>query len=211
MIGRAFIFAAGAYKAEDILLYKRIKYSPNDIIICADGGFNIVSHVGVTPNVVIGDMDSIRHNIPKTVKKIVYPKVKDKTDLHLCVDYAIESGYKQIILLGALGGRVDHSMASLIMLRYILEKGAEGLILTQRSKILIINNNASLKREEYTKISLIPLTDKVEGVVTTGLLYPLQNKTLLQTNNLGISNEFSSNIATIKIKTGLLYIICEME
>lgn len=208
---RAWIYAAGNPRVDDIAFYKRLKHKGEDLVICADGGYDVAQLIGVTPDVIIGDMDSIVARIPKSIQTIVHPKKKDKTDLQLCVDYAIEQGCDEIILLGAFGGRIDHSLGAIIMLRYILEMGAEGMLLTKHSKVCLIKDRAELSRGYCTNISLIPLTDKVEGVTTTGLLYPLENATLHQVDNLGISNEFFGSAATIEIKSGLLYIICETE
>ncbi len=208
---RAWIFGAVDARAEDILFYKRLKFGKDDLIICADGGYNTASLIGITPSVVIGDMDSVRGKIPESIKKIVHPKIKDKTDMHLCIDYALDNGYTEIIMLCAFGGRIDHSLASVFLLRYIIEKGAEGMLLTKRSKVFAINGKTEISRGEYSKISLIPLTDTVEGVTTTGLQYALEGATLYQTQNLGISNAFCGSSAEVQISRGILCIVCEID
>lgn len=208
---RAWIFGAVYAKADDALFYKRIKFSKEDIIICADGGYNTAALIGIKPHIVIGDMDSVSGTIPSDIKKIVYPKKKDKTDMHLCIDYALEKGCKEIILLSAFGGRIDHSLGALMSLKYIMENNADGMLVTKRSKVFLIKDKTTIKRGFYSKISLIPLTDTVSGVTTNGLQFPLKNAMLRQSANLGISNAFCSTEASVEMSEGLLYIICESE
>jgi thiamine pyrophosphokinase len=208
---RAWIFGASQASAEDALFCKRIKFGTDDLIICADGGYNIVKFLGITPHIVIGDMDSVRGKVPSDVKTIVYPRNKDKTDLHLCIDYALEVGCNEIILLCCFGGRVDHSLAAIISLRYILERGAEGMLLTRNSKVFLIKEKTDIKRGEYTKLSLIPVTETVSGVTTQGLHYALDDAVMYQTANLGISNVFAGSQATVDIKEGILCVVCEID
>lgn len=206
---RAFIYAAGDYSYEDISLYYRIKLNDDDLIICADGGYNLATEVGVTPNVVIGDMDSVSGNIPESIKTYRYPCKKDKTDLHICVDFALQNGCNEIILLGALGKRLSHTMGSIMVLEYIYNNGATGIIFTHNTKIMLVSDHVQIKKENYNSLSIIPLTCIAEGVTTTGLKYPLSNYDLKRQDNLGISNEFDGDIATISVKKGLLVVICE--
>ncbi|OQB14782.1 MAG: Thiamine pyrophosphokinase [Firmicutes bacterium ADurb.Bin193] len=208
---RAWVFGAASDKAEDIIFCKRIKFNENDLIICADGGYDKAALIGITPDIVIGDMDSLKGKIPDGVKRIVHPSAKDKTDMDLCIDYALESGCNEIILLCAFGGRIDHSIASLISLRRITESGAEGMLLTARSKVFLIKEKTRIKKEGYSKLSIIPVTDIARGVTTEGLWYPLENAELKQTDNLGISNAFSANEAVVDVKDGILCIICETD
>ncbi len=208
---RAWIFGAVDARAEDILFYKRLKFVADDLVICADGGYNAASLIGIIPAIVIGDMDSVRGKIPDSINRIVHPRGKDKTDMHLCIDYAIAQGCTEIILLCAFGGRIDHSLGSIFSLRYIAEQGAEGMLLSKKSKVFVVRDKAAISRGEYTKISLLPLTDTAEGVTTTGLQYPLENATLYQTQNLGISNAFCGGSATVEITGGVLLVVCEID
>ena len=208
---RAFIFAAGEHKADDLKLYKRIKIHEDDLILCADGGYDTLALLGTKPDVVIGDLDSVRTTIPPQIKTVKYPSDKDKTDLEICIDYAAESGCDSLLILGALGGRVDHSLASLYAMRYALEKGMESMILSAHTRVYLVSDYLKLSRESFDYISLIPCTDKVSGVTTSGLKYNLENATLHQSSSLGVSNEFYNNTALIKIEKGLLFVICLEE
>ena len=208
---RVWIFGAVKSNTEDIAFCKRLRFAPDDLIICADGGYDVARFLGITPDVVIGDMDSVKEPIFSGVKKITHPPNKDKTDLHLCIDYALENGCGEIILLCCFGGRVDHTIAALITLRYIMERGAEGMLLTKKSKVFLTTGKAVVKRGEYTKLSIIPVTETASGVTTDGLHYALVNATLRQTDNLGISNTFADTTATIEVSRGILCIACEND
>ena len=211
MSKRAFIYSAGDYSVEDIKLYKRIKTKEDDLIICADGGYDALVYTTIVPNVVIGDFDSLKANVPKDIEVVKYPTDKDKTDLEICIDYALQRGCDTIFLLGALGGRIDHTIGSLCAMKYILEHGASPMILNGKSRIYLVDSEVTLSRDYYDYVSLIPCTDTVSGITTTGLKYELNNAQLLKSNSLGISNEFYNNTATVKIEQGLLYVICTQE
>lgn len=211
MSKRAFIYAAGDYSVDDIKLYKRIKTKEEDLIICADGGYDALFYTGIVPNVVIGDFDSLKVSVPKEIETVKYPSDKDKTDLEICIDYALERGCDTIFILGALGGRIDHTMGSLCALKYVMEHGADAMILTGKSRIYLVDKEVEVAREKFDYISLIPCTDKVTGVSTLGLKYELNNRELVKSSSLGISNEFYNNTAKIKIESGLLYVICTEE
>lgn len=209
MSRRAFIYAAGSYTYDDVSLYSRIKYNEDDLIICADGGYNLITEVGIKPHVIIGDMDSLAGRLPTDVKIYTYPTKKDKTDLHICVDFAIQHGCDQIIVLGALGGRMSHTLGSVIVLEYINNNNASGMILTADMRICLVSESITIKKENYNSISIIPLTCIAEGVTTTGLAYPLNDAVLKREDNLGISNEFEADVATVSVQKGLLVVICE--
>lgn len=208
MSRRAFIYAAGEYTGDDIKLYKRIKTKEEDLIICADGGYNSLCFTGIVPDVIIGDFDSIKVTVPKEIPTIRYPKDKDKTDLELCIDYALEQECDTVFILGALGGRIDHTMGSLCALKYAMEKNVDAMILTGKSRIYLVDSEIEIPRERFDHVSLIPYTETVTGVYTLGLKYELNGRDLTKSSSLSISNEFYNNTAKIKIQSGLLYVIC---
>ena len=208
---RAFIYAAGEYRSGDLKLYKRIKMRDDDLVICADGGYDALSYTNIVPDVVIGDLDSIRSSVPSGIKTIKYPVEKDKTDLEICIDYAVENGCKSVFILGALGGRADHSLASLFAMRYAVENGIEPMILTANTRIYLVDGSLTVSRESFDYISLIPCTEKVTGVTTRGLKYNLNDAVLKQSSSLGVSNEFYNNTAEISVGHGLLFVICTEE
>jgi len=207
---RAYIFGNAKISAEEIIFFRRIKFSEDDLIICADGGYDNIALTDIKPHVIIGDMDSVSSPIPDSILQIKHPKVKDKLDTYLCIDYALEKGCTEIILLSCFGGRVDHSLASLISLRYIAERRAEGMLLNKNSRVVLMTKSGTIKKGEYSAVSLIPSTNKVEGITTSGLQYKMTNETLLHSECKGVSNSFTKPEAEISFTKGALYVICEM-
>lgn len=205
---RAFIYAAGEYKPGDIKLFKRIRLKDDDLIICADGGYDALAYTNITPDVIIGDFDSVNVTIPKEIELVTYPAEKDKTDLEICIDYAKEKGCDTVFMMGVLGGRPDHTLGAFYAMKYALKAGVCPMVLTGDSRIYLVDSEIELNRENFKYISLMPCTEKVSGVTAVGLKYPLQDETLEQSSSRGISNEFYNNIAKISIKDGLLFVIC---
>lgn len=206
----AIIFSGGDVDG-DPLFYKRYIHK-DDYIVCADSGAEHVLKLGLFPSAVLGDMDSIK---PETLKKlkeqnvniIKYKSEKDYTDTELAIKYALEIKPNEIIIFGAIGDRIDHSLANIQLLIYILSKGYNARIINRKNEAVLINKSVVIKGEKGTTISLIPLTEKVRGVVTKNLYYPLKNETLTIGTTRGISNVMTNDEANITIKTGLLLII----
>ena len=183
-----------------------------DFIICVDGGASHIRKFGVMPNLLLGDFDSISGEdldfFKDTGVEIVkLPCEKDMTDTELAVELAIKRGYTLITIIGGLGTRMDHSLANIFMLRKILNAGAVGLIVDEHNEVVIIKDKIHLQREENIKVTLLPLTDRVEGVTTRGLYYPLTDATIEMDSSWGVSNEFKDETAEITIKSGLLMVI----
>ena len=183
-----------------------------EFIIGVDGGATHLKKFGIKPNVLLGDFDSI----PKddfeyfknlAVEIIAFPKEKDMTDTELAAEFAVEKGYKEIIFLGALGSRVDHSLANIFILKSLLEKDIKGIIVNETNEITLIKDRIEIKKSAGTKVTLLPLGERVEGVTTKGLYYPLDNAVLEVGSTCGVSNEFVSEIAEVSIKKGYLLVI----
>ena len=205
---RAWIISAGQFERTGF--YRSLVIKENDMVICADGGYDYAVAMGVQPTVVLGDLDSIRKPVKDSrIPIIKFPTDKDKTDSQLAVDYALENKCDEIILLAATGGRIDHSLANIMLLGYIHDKGAEGLILTDKSRIALLTGQTVIKRGSGDGISFVPITPTVEGLTTEGLLYNLNNKTVRQGDTLTISNEFRSHQAKVKLTKGRLLVICD--
>ncbi len=183
-----------------------------DLIICVDGGALHLRKLGIAPHILVGDLDSIAENdytslMDKGVAVVKFPAEKDATDTQLAVELAMEKGCQEVILLGATGTRLDHTMANVFLLRILLEAGKKGIIADEHNEIEMINKSIQLRREKDLKISLVPVGGKVTGVTTQGLHYPLEDATLEFGTTWGISNEFANETASVVIKDGLLLVI----
>jgi thiamine pyrophosphokinase len=183
-----------------------------EIIICADGGAVHARRFDIKPHVLLGDFDSISKedfdyfkNIGVKIEK--FPVEKDQTDTEIAVDYAIGKGCKSIIILGGIGYRLDHSLSNIFLLKKMLDRGVSGKIVDEYNEIILISDRIKLQKEENLKITLLALGEKVEGVTTRGLSYPLDDATLEQGSTWGVSNEFADEFAEVLIKNGLLLVI----
>ncbi|SHJ95283.1 thiamine diphosphokinase [Paramaledivibacter caminithermalis] len=201
-------------RISDYSFYKNI-FNTSDYIICADGGAKHLIEMNVIPNVIIGDLDSIdkEHKqiyIEKKVKFYKFPSDKDATDTELALDFALSNKPSEIILLGAIGSRMDHSIANITLLKKILDNGIRGKVINENNEIHMLNdefNEIILYGEENDYISIIPLSYKVKGITILGAKFPLKDAEIPIGSSLGISNEFNNDGVRIKIKEGLLLVI----
>lgn len=185
---------------------------PNDTIICCDGGSKYLFEEGIIPHYIIGDLDS---SIPQIIqffetKNVVFKKFnskKDETDMELCIDFAISLGTNEIIILGAIGTRIDHTLTNINLLMKAEDANVKATIVDNNNEIQIIINNITITGKKGDLVSLIPISTYVEGIDTTGLEYPLKNATMTIGKSLGVSNVMTSNLATVNIKSGYLLVI----
>ncbi|NLY60603.1 MAG: thiamine diphosphokinase [Clostridiales bacterium] len=180
-----------------------------DFIICADVGARHLQKLGIKPDLLVGDFDSISPELLQKYKDMgvaiqTYPKAKDRTDTHIAVDIAIDMGAKLVYMIGALGSRWDHSFAN-IMLLYRLElRGIRAKILHSQNTIMLINNILEIEGQVGQILSLIPFSEEVHVEYTRGLAYPLNNDVLTSDFPLGISNVLEEEKAVVKVKKGWL-------
>lgn len=183
-----------------------------DCWVGVDGGCRILEALQVLPQFIIGDMDSIpqtllhkyqEHNIPI----IVHPRVKDETDLELALNMALDSGAQQITLVGAIGNRLDHTLANILLLSRCLENNVSARIVDNQQSIYLVDRQLELKGQPGDLFSLIPLKDALKGVTLRGLEYPLANAALAFGSPQGLSNVFSHAQVMIQIQKGLALVI----
>jgi thiamine pyrophosphokinase len=191
---------------------KYYKNNSPSLVICVDGGAHHARRMGLKVDVLLGDFDSIssedyNYFVEAGSRILKFPEAKDETDTELAVEYAINKGCKTILIFGGLGTRVDHSLANIFLLKMMLDRDVKGCIVDEYNEIFLIDKKCSLQKEENTKVSLIPITDRVEGIYTKGLLYKLEDATLGFGPSRGISNEFLEDNAEVYIKKGLLLVI----
>ena len=201
---RAFVYAGGEIFPE------KIDERPDneDIKIAADSGYNNAKLLGVTPDILIGDFDSLK-SLPQDVPEIlqVAPE-KDCTDTQLAVEKAVQSGAEEITIICGTGGRIDHALSVMAILESLYERHIRGVIVNGQNRIRYLKNNSFiLLRSGYKYFSLISADEKVKGVSIEGCKYPLKNKTLERKLQYAVSNEVSGNCALISVKKGGIYII----
>lgn len=187
--------------------------SEADLIIAADSGYNNASRLGVRPGLLLGDLDSIdRKSLApdelEHIEKIIVPAIKDDTDTQLAVDTALERGADEIIIIGGLGGRLDHTLSTVFLLEYIKDKGARGVITDGRNRVRIMESGEELTiKRGYKYLSLVGLTDTCEGVSISGVFYPLKDAVLERKYAFAVSNEITADAAEISLSKGILLVI----
>jgi thiamine pyrophosphokinase len=182
-----------------------------DLIVAADGGLHHALSAGVTPNVVIGDMDSISptelDDVERTGTQILrFPKEKDETDLELAIGYVLEKQVTEIIVIGALGGRLDQMLGNLSLLLSV-PAGVEIRLDDGKEEVLLADHPIVISGKPGDEVSLIPWGASVTEIWTEGLRYPLRGETLLPHKSRGISNELLDRKASINFSKGTLIVV----
>jgi len=178
-------------------------------LVAVDGGLRHLLAINQHPHLLIGDLDSVT---PEQLEEVSsreveiqrFPVEKDETDLELALLETTRRGYKTIILVGALGGRIDQMLANLYLLMLPELHGLKVRIIDRCQEIFLIRHNAQVDGQAGDIISLLPLKGNAEGISTTGLEYPLTNETLLLEHSRGVSNRMVEPYALITLKKGCL-------
>ena len=175
--------------------------------IAADSGIETALKLKIKPDIVIGDFDSAD---PGDYKIIRYAPEKDDTDSMLCVKYALEHDYKDIVIIGGTGGRIDHTLANLAMLKYIENRGGTGVITDGHNRISYLANGSARVYKNFKYVSVIPVSHEIRGVTMTGFLYNLENASVKSSAPYTVSNEIAQDYGDIKINEGEAF-ICECD
>jgi thiamine pyrophosphokinase len=190
-------------------------------LIAADGGAHHAIAMGVRPRVIVGDLDSVSPELAQElasqgVELEKYPAAKDKTDLELAIERAIRDGAQEIVLLGALGGRLDQSLANVLLMakrdwpatiRLVDAPESANGVVTEIATVIHGGEMITLEAAIGSTVSLLPLSAEVTGITYTGLLYPLDNATVALGSTRAVSNEVSSFPATVSIGSGIALVI----
>ncbi|MDR0943675.1 MAG: thiamine diphosphokinase [Ruminococcus sp.] len=194
------IFAAGCYYD-----YKKIVLG--ELVIAADGGYTYCRDKKISPDVIIGDFDSLS-DIPSGIKIVKLPVVKDITDTAAAVEYA--GGFDEIHIYGGTGGRIDHTLANIAVISELSKKGKKAFLYDNgRIITAVTDGQVSFSPPETmpSYISVFSFSDISEGINLTGLKYPLKDAVLKSGVPLGVSNEFTKEIATVSVKHGTIIIV----
>lgn len=184
---------------------------PGDLLIAADGGYEYTEAHGLTPDIVIGDFDSI-HQVPDHPHLIRLNPIKDETDTLSAIRLGQERGYERFALYCGTGGRTDHTIANLQNLVMLARRGQRGWLIGQ-NEIFTAIHNGSIRFSAASKgfLSVFSMTDQSTGVCETGLKYQLRDAVLTHEYPVGVSNEFTGSEAEISVENGTLLIIYTME
>ncbi len=181
-------------------------------LICADGGARAALVLGHKPEVVVGDLDSLDEAMQAQLRAagcrlIVYPVAKDWTDLELALKWAAEQEATEIVVLGALGGRLDQELANILLLLLPELHDISTRIVDDRQEMFVARGQAEIVGQPGDIVSLIPLGGNVEGIVTEELMYPLRGEPLVSGPARGISNVMTTQIARVTLQSGTLLVV----
>jgi thiamine pyrophosphokinase len=203
---RAVIFANGTFP--DPTAHSQL-LRDDDLVVAADGGAAHARAAGVTPHVVIGDLDSLEPGLQAQLEAagsrfLRHPAAKDESDLELALLYAARQGVAEILVLGALGGRLDQTVANLLLMTHPALAGVTVRIVEGGQTAFLIRDRALIRGHPGDTVSLIPVGGDARGVTAEGLQWPLRDETLRFGPTRGISNVLLGRQARVHVREGIL-------
>lgn len=204
-MNRCFIFGALPVTSLPVLP------GEGDYRIAADKGIVTMQHFGIEPDLVVGDFDSLGYD-PGYANQVTLQVRKDDTDTAHAMEMAFAEGYRDFVVYGCVGGRLEHSFANIQLADDLTKRGARVLFIGERECFTVIRDGSISFPAEYRgRISVFALTNVCWGVTIRGLSYELENAVLQNTVPLGVSNEFTGSAAQISVETGSLLIIRDRQ
>ena len=188
-----------------------------EVIIAADRGMDFLYEHKITPDIIVGDFDSVKNEALSYFKekgmsdmRVLNPE-KDDTDSECALQIALDHGADHIIIIGATGTRIDHVLGNISLLGKAMSEGTRAELLDTHNRIRMIDNELEIeKNKQYGKyVSIIPVC-KNNKITLEGFKYPLKDYTFEGFNTLGISNEIVDDIAKITVNEGQ-YIVIESK
>ena len=183
---------------------------PEDYVIAADGGLQHTQALGIEPQEILGDFDSLGY-IPQDAR--VFPVEKDDTDAMLAARRGLALGFREFLYYGSLDGkRLDHTVANYQTLQYLADHGAQGYLVGQDFLVTVVKEGRIFFPEGTEGLlSVFCLGADARGVSLRGLYYPLEGGTLTAGFPLGVSNHFTGAPAEISVEEGSLLVMWERK
>lgn len=201
---RAFIYVGGEIYPENITEHPK----GDDLCIAADSGYANALLLKEHVDVFVGDRDSYGGEIAGDVEIIELKPEKDLTDTQVAFELALSRGADDVIIIGGLSGRLDHTMSNLAILEDANARKVHAIIADGRNRVRFIRNDSALvARSNYKYLSLLAADEKLRGVEIKGVKYPLENAKINRSLQFAVSNEIDGNCAFIAVKKGGLFII----
>ena len=194
----------------------RICVGPEDLVIAADGGYTYCRRLGIRPGLILGDFDSLDEKGKAQMEEegariLRLPVEKDDTDMLAAIRTGLDRGYRKFRLYGALGGRLDHTIANIQCLNFMKDQGAEGVILEENGSSLLARDETVTFDMTEGRMSLFALGERAEGVTIRNMKYTLQNAVLTNSFPIGVSNEFTGERGSVTVRKGTLLILLSRE
>lgn len=180
----------------------------NSFVICADGGLDLAIQKNITPDLIIGDFDSIQSELPESIETIRLQIEKDDTDMMAAIRVGLKRGFRDFVLLGAIGGRFDHSFANVCALQYLAAQGCKAMMAGEDCRVFLLNGGRlMLSKLKDKTVSVFPFGTASCTVTYEGLKYPLTEARLSSDCPLGVSNLILTDDARITVHDGNALII----
>ncbi|GMU54785.1 MAG: thiamine pyrophosphokinase [Candidatus Xenobia bacterium] len=201
------ILAAGVERDPE---YCRAQLQAAQRILCADAGYRLACELGVRPDAVVGDFDSLT---PEEVARLEdsgipvhrYPPEKDQSDLELALDLAASWGAREVVLLAALEGRLDHLLFNLIAaLEYAHRLRLRARLLSSVGEVFLVHDEVEIAAREGWTASFLSLEGETTGITLEGFRYPLVEESLLRHHSRGLSNVVRDPLARVRLRQGVL-------
>ncbi len=193
----------------DISDYSFYEALEGDYVICADRGYLHALNLGIIPSVCIGDFDSLELDLPDTLPKLQYPSEKDETDFQLALNHALSKGYKDLYAIGVFGGRMDHFLGNLSLMKWTRDRGGHLTLVDADTRIQFITSENSpvfIPRKEGTYLSILPMYE--DAVISmSGVKYAVCEKVFSVGDTLGISNEITEEKAHFFVHKGSAFLL----
>lgn len=179
------------------------------VLIAADGGARHLLAVGQRPDIVIGDLDSFTEALQEEMQAtetrfLTHPAAKDETDLELALLYATANFEDDILIFGAVGGRLDQTLANMLFLVHPRLRNRHIRFLTEHQQIWLVHDITEIRGRRGDLVSLIPLQGDVHVEATSGLRWSLMDEVLTSGPARGLSNVMIDDVATVKVRSGFL-------
>lgn len=185
-----YVFCSAAVENYEYL--KKFNFIEN-FVICADGGYIHTERLGIVPDLWLGDGDSLVKTEVYAKEIITFPVKKDYTDTDLAVTEALKRGFKEIVIIGGLGGRLDHEFSHFCLLKKILDNGAKGVLINEKNEITIEDKPFTVYPDGKKYISFFPFGGDVTDFSVKGLLYETDGMHLQTDKVQASSNCFNGN------------------
>lgn len=202
---QAFVFVGGGIDPA------RITERPDDeaITVAADCGWRNAELLGITPQILVGDFDSLGEpDVPDGTEVLQVPAEKNETDTQLAVGLALSRGAEQITIVGGLDGRLDHTLSNLAILEDLERRSFHGVITDGRNRVRFLKNNSTLiPRSGFRYLAILAADPVIKGVSIEGVKYPLKKATLRRDHQYAVSNEIEKNCALIEVRKGGAWIV----
>ncbi len=189
---------------------RRVATLPSDaMVIAADSGLHLASGLGLVVDEVVGDLDSVDESTLEEAERAGasidrHPPAKDRTDLEIALDRAMELEPARITMVGGHGGRLDHLLGNLVVLASPTYADTRIIALIGEATVTVVHDEAVLIGRPGELVSLIPVLGPVRGVTTRGLRFRLVDEDLVPGSSRGVSNEFAQPYGGVRLHAGTL-------